>query len=202
MRTILLALSLVALSCGVSAQTSIPNTFAAGTPARAAEVNANFQALATAINTLTTRVAKLEGSGLTAADIAGTYAVTGMQMGLIPSVGTPGAGTNQGLLESISYSGTLTLTAGGGAGGTSSGNVTEAKNSLRWVFNPTGPSLTTTLTPSTQSEALSGSWTLTGNRLSLGGIDYHGAAGGRVFIGALSNPTDGSNVLLVAVRIN
>ena len=41
------------ISYGASAQDlSIPNTFAAGTPAVAAEVNANFDAVATAVNDL------------------------------------------------------------------------------------------------------------------------------------------------------
>jgi hypothetical protein len=43
-------LALLALSGGALAQTTVPNTFAAGTPAKAAAVNANFQALATAID--------------------------------------------------------------------------------------------------------------------------------------------------------
>jgi len=43
-------LAFLALSGGALAQTSVPNTFAAGTPAKAAAVNANFQALATAID--------------------------------------------------------------------------------------------------------------------------------------------------------
>jgi Phage Tail Collar Domain/Collagen triple helix repeat (20 copies) len=43
-------LALLALSGGALAQTTVPNTFAAGTPAKAAAVNANFQALAKAID--------------------------------------------------------------------------------------------------------------------------------------------------------
>ena len=40
----------LALSGVASAQTTVPNTFTPGTPAKAAEVNADFQALATAID--------------------------------------------------------------------------------------------------------------------------------------------------------
>ena len=53
---------------------SVPFTFTAGAPAVAAEVNANFTALANAITTLEAKVASLEGANaLTAADVAGTY---------------------------------------------------------------------------------------------------------------------------------
>jgi hypothetical protein len=48
MRFAFLSLLLFAASC--VAQTTVPNTFVAGTPAKAADVNANFSALATAID--------------------------------------------------------------------------------------------------------------------------------------------------------
>lgn len=44
--------ALTALAGFAWGQTTVPNTFTAGTPARAAEVNANFQALASAIDGL------------------------------------------------------------------------------------------------------------------------------------------------------
>jgi len=59
---------------------SVPNTFTAGTTASAAEVNANFAALVTAVTALETKVAALESvnTPLTAADVAGTYQVLGI----------------------------------------------------------------------------------------------------------------------------
>ena len=56
MRRSISLLALLALSDGALAQTTVPNTFAAGTPAKAAAVNANFQALATAIDKVASSV--------------------------------------------------------------------------------------------------------------------------------------------------
>ena len=53
---------------------SVPNTFTAGTPISATEVNANFQALVDAINALGT-------SGLTTASIIGTYKFKVLEVG-------------------------------------------------------------------------------------------------------------------------
>ncbi len=48
----LFVLGAILFSYSANAQLTIPNTFAAGTPAVAAEVNANFDAVATAVNDL------------------------------------------------------------------------------------------------------------------------------------------------------
>jgi len=85
------------------AQVTVPHTFTSGTPARADEVNANFQALVNAINALGERVDKLEGP-LTAADIAGTYHMENLQIG----VDAPSGDT-----EVIAYRGPFTLAANG-----------------------------------------------------------------------------------------
>jgi len=53
------ALGLVPV-CAWSADLTIPNTFAAGTPAKASDVNANFSATAAAVNSLGSRIAALE----------------------------------------------------------------------------------------------------------------------------------------------
>ena len=65
----------LALFSTLALAASVPYTFTAGAPAVAAEVNANFSALANAITALETRVALLEqgGGALTVADVAGTY---------------------------------------------------------------------------------------------------------------------------------
>ncbi|MEO0399305.1 MAG: hypothetical protein AAF224_07745 [Pseudomonadota bacterium] len=49
-------------SVAVAEQIEIPNTFVAGTPARASEVNANFAALASESNAQDTRVSALEAA--------------------------------------------------------------------------------------------------------------------------------------------
>jgi hypothetical protein len=55
------ALTIVATSA-YSATVTVPNTFAAGTPAKAADVNANFTAVATAVNGTASDVAALQAA--------------------------------------------------------------------------------------------------------------------------------------------
>jgi hypothetical protein len=50
MRQLFAGFLLLLITCAVTAQTTVPNNFTAGTPAQAAQVNANFQSLAAAIN--------------------------------------------------------------------------------------------------------------------------------------------------------
>ena len=59
---LLTASALVTLSSIAFAQTDVPNTFEANTPAASSEVNANFDALATAIDALASRVTALENA--------------------------------------------------------------------------------------------------------------------------------------------
>jgi len=88
------------------AQTTVPNVFTAGTPARAAEVNGNFQALAAAIDALAARVNKLEGGATTDADDTGTDNLSILQVGI--DVETPPRPAD---VEGISYNGSVTFNA-------------------------------------------------------------------------------------------
>ena len=65
----------LALFSALALAASVPYTFSAGSPAAAAEVNADFAALVSAVTTLEAKVAALEGAAaaLTVADVAGTY---------------------------------------------------------------------------------------------------------------------------------
>ena len=106
MRKPLIALSLSLAASWAAAQVTLPYTFKAGTPAKAAEVNADLQALATAVNGLNARVQKLEGA-ITAADLVGTYAVNQFQIEI---------GSNPGArVAAYTGKGTLTLAANGTA---------------------------------------------------------------------------------------
>jgi hypothetical protein len=83
-RNFLILAAALVLSSSAGAQTSVPNTFTANTPANAEDVNANFGALVTAINALDTRVTALEAGGggggaLTMADVAGTWQVHSLE---------------------------------------------------------------------------------------------------------------------------
>ncbi|ACL74108.1 hypothetical protein Tgr7_3039 [Thioalkalivibrio sulfidiphilus HL-EbGr7] len=71
----------IALTGTAQAQVAVPNTFADGQPAVAAEVNANFSALATAINDLADRVTALEsGAGDTGSTgVPGVYRIVSTQ---------------------------------------------------------------------------------------------------------------------------
>ena len=88
------------------AQTTVPNTFTAGTTASASQVNANFAALANAINNLATRVDALEaGPSVTVNDLVGkTYCIT--------TIGTiSGQATNFARFSSYVSKATLMITS-------------------------------------------------------------------------------------------
>lgn len=107
--------ALLLVSAGALAQTTIPNTFTAGSPARASEVNANFTALANAANALDARLDALEAANgaLTAADVAGTYRVLSVRN----SNGSLSA-TRRFFSSSGSTEGTVTFNANGTFTGT------------------------------------------------------------------------------------
>lgn len=185
MRTFSIAATFAALvlTGTASAQVSVPNTFAAGAPARAADVNANFQALVTAINALTTRVSKLEGS-IVSADLVGTYALNRFQSEL-------GGGASQRVAV-YTGDGTVTFAAGGGA--SISGN-TELGHQLNL------PSGTLTAINRPQASGTS-TWSYAGGRVTVLGVSFAVADGGRLLIATSVNPADGTNVLLLLTRTN
>jgi hypothetical protein len=181
MRKVLAALLLFVCAGASSAQTTVPFTFSAGSAAKASEVNGNFQALVSSLNALATRVAKLEGQ-ITTADVAGTYTISGLQTGLIPPQ----------TVETIAYSGSVTLAANGTYTAVLLGNgfdlVVGGARTLH-----------------TTNDNLGGTWSLSGNTVALTGdipAQFATAAGGRVLVTSSFNNTDGSNVLLVFVRSN
>jgi len=185
MRTQYLALAIAALTLvgpHASAQVTVPNTFVAGAAARAADVNANFQALATAINGLAARVAKTEGQ-VVMADLVGTYALSRMQT----EIGV-------GRVANYISGGTLTMAANGTA--TLSG-LTERGNQLNLVG--TGSLITISRT----DPAVNLTWSYTGGKVVFDGVTPLSVAdGGRLLISTQSNTADGTAVLLLFVRTN
>ncbi len=183
----ILAAAIAALTFGnqATAQVTVPNTFVAGAAAKASEVNANFQALAAAINSLAARVAKAEGQVL-AADLAGTYALSRFQSEI-------GTGTNAGWVASYVSGGTLTLAANGTAtlsGLVESGSQVNFPSGTRITLNR--PEATVNLT-----------WSYTGGKVVLpDGGTLLVADGGRLLISTSANPEDGTTVLLLFVRTN
>jgi hypothetical protein len=150
---------LLACVTSTSAQVTIPHTFLPNTPARASEVNANFQALKTSvdnlkttIDALTMRVSKLEGP-IAAADLNGTYRVHGIQTDLVPELT---AGFDESVVESISYTGTATFSGGSpnGPGGTLALAIKGGKNLLRWRHVPDGAGVQRLALPSSAGGGL------------------------------------------------
>ncbi|AXQ28139.1 hypothetical protein D0B54_05380 [Solimonas sp. K1W22B-7] len=87
MRKMMIAAVLL-LGAGSAHAASVPNTFTAGAPAKASEVNANFAALVTAVTALEAKVATLEtkvtaleaaNGPLTVADVVGSYHLMGIK---------------------------------------------------------------------------------------------------------------------------
>jgi hypothetical protein len=113
MRQAFAALFICLLSSAASAQVTVPNTFTAGSVARASEVNANFTALATAINDLATRVSALETPTIAAATVPGTYKYLSLDVGATAGMLPGGSGALQ--VTSAKGSGTYVLNAGGSA---------------------------------------------------------------------------------------
>ena len=175
----------VFLSAAVNAQVTVPNTFTAGTPAKASEVNANFQALVTAVNSLTARVGKLEGQ-VTAADLAGTYSLHQFQTEL-------GGGVAQ-RVATYTSNGTATVTLAANGAVTIS-SVTSQGHQL----NLPGGTLTAI---NANEPAGNSTWALVSGRVTLLGNEFSISDGGRLLIRTSANAADGTNVLLLLVRMN
>ncbi|MEJ0037856.1 MAG: hypothetical protein WDO68_17575 [Gammaproteobacteria bacterium] len=183
--SLLSILALCAVGQTAMSQTTVPNTFTVGTPAKAAEVNADFQALATAIDALATRVGKLEGGATVDTDIVGTYKVSFLQVG----VGWTGGPAT---IEAISYEATLMFAADH----TGTLAVTGHKN------DHTGPHL--------DSGTFTGTWSLANNDVTLSGLGaapliLHCSAGCRLLVGtgygsAVALNDEGDNFILIAVH--
>jgi len=118
-RNSIAALSLFTFCAIASAATAVPYTFTSGTAAKSTEVNANFQALATAINTLSTRVDALDGTTqITDADLVGTYTFTAFFTQVFKGVQNQGGGGTSGITYDSVATGSVTETITINAGGT------------------------------------------------------------------------------------
>jgi hypothetical protein len=137
------------------AQTTVPYTFAAGTAAKAAQVNTDFQALSIAIDNLSTRISRLEIIAVpNVADVAGTYSIVAMGLEMDnPTV------TNADVIHSTS-SGSVTLNTDGTFSWSQS--LTDSKLA---IGTPSNGSLTATTFSSTEPHT--GTWSLLGKFLTL-----------------------------------
>lgn len=193
---------LVGASGVVQAQTSVPNVFTAGTPAKAADVNANFAALVTAINGLTSRVSVLEGNAtLSPANVAGTYTLQSFELDLNF---TPAAGSSTNAATLFSATSTLTVVLNANGTATYSGPAQRAF--LNWnggTGSGTGTSGGVFSGAADQSPASgSASWSLSGNVLTLIGLPgttVFTAAGSRLFFHTAAD-TPGQPRVLILIR--
>ncbi len=167
---------------------SVPHKFESGTPARAQDVNENFEALAGAINSLTAQVTALQmqidamsGGGesgpLTAASLVGKYWLIGYAA---EHEGWGGSGSiGQFILD-----GEITLSADGSV--TFQGNESKSNLGFSNVEIEGHQHLNVSLETDAQTENLSGTWTYSAGRLHIdfgdGGIAFHVSATGEVLV--------------------
>jgi hypothetical protein len=195
MRYSFVGLLLLVFSSTVLAQTTVPFIFPPGPAAgaRFSEVNANFQALATAIDALTARVSKLERP-LTAADVAGTYAFISLEV-------ETGTGTTSMVHHAIG-NGSATLNDDG----TFSLSATDNSSHLNLIFS--GTSLTANTTTDSASLNDSGTWSLDGKVLTLVfsgaqiSVPFINAAGPSLFLSAVLSTDRRDHSLVFLIRIN
>jgi hypothetical protein len=171
------------LGAAAHAQVTVPNTFQPASPAKASEVNANFTALATAINALTARVAKLEGT-IVAADLVGTYAMSGL-----------GVETNNNHIAHYAFQGSIVLNANGSASYT----VTQTGHQT----NIGGTPFTDFAFPGGGTSSGTTTWTFANGVVTITGLNsFNVSGGGKVLVAAntgTGNPVN--NVLAVLSRL-
>jgi hypothetical protein len=209
MRNLLTGILLLGLSAAVFAGTTVPYIFAPTTTAKAAEVNADFQALATVIDSLSSRISRLEGT-ITAADMAGTYAAASLLVNsFAASSGPLDVPHVKWKIQHENDNGTFTLNPDATfvfssttdnsslqtdyqISNTGSGNFVSSENTV----NVTSP----------QSYSTGGgTWNLSGNKLTLaftGGAAFlfTMAAGPSLFVSSQSTVDDHQLILLMRVK--
>lgn len=177
----------------VAAPVTIPHTFTAGTPANAAHVNANFQALVTAINTLSDRVDRLDGTTpVTAADVVGTYTLSGLMVQVfIDGVST----ARVDHVASGAMSGTVIFNADGTGSNTISMNVSQ-------MNMPKLANVASTVVTGPQSLPVETfTWTLTGNTMTTStGLSMRVQSGERVFAGTTFDAINGVQTVFVVMK--
>lgn len=198
MRIVFMSFLLFAVSNLVSAQTTLPYTFAPGTVAKASEVNANFQALLTAIN-------KLEGP-VTPAGVAGNYVLTGLSLNM-SSTAQAGTSSNNARVEHSAVNATAVFNSDGTF---AFPQESSSGSAMAFDFFKSGANVinaTATTQLSTSPPSGGGTWSLSGNTLTItlnggGGGTFTAAAGGKIFIGVDSSPDSKSQDLHFLIRTN
>jgi len=184
MRNTLVAFLVALATPCVFADASVPNTFSPGAPARAADVNANFSALVSAINAVGARVSKLEGQ-ITQADLAGTYSIQRFQTEMS---GDPGSH-----IAVYVAGGSVTLVADG-----TGSFVGPAETGTQMNVQAR------TVGPFSGAGGNSGpiTWSYSGGVVNMLGGTLNVVAGGRLLIKVGSTSSDGSAHVMLLTRTN
>jgi hypothetical protein len=184
-----IALSMLALSA--QSQTILPYTFTKQQDIKAAHLQADLDVLLAAVNGLSARVSKLEGN-ITVADLAGNYWFDGFQTEL-----------GSHYVANYVYHGTATLTMTAPTGGEITLSSPETGTQLNF-----GSPFTIGPFSGAGGGSYSVPWNFTGGTVNIGDATSGGlavVAGGRLLVGAFSNPPpagDGTQVLLLLTRKN
>lgn len=153
-----------------------PNTFVAGQPAVASQVNANFSALVTAINNIEARLDALEGT-LTEALIPGIYQFKGVELLFHKPAGATFVEFEHGVQDfivTLNSDKTLTVTGGSEKGSLFNFDYATGGASSLQVFN----------NPAT-NPPLTGTWSLSGRTLTF--VVPGGTPGGAKFTAVSRN---------------
>jgi hypothetical protein len=145
---------------------------------------ADVATLQAQIQALSARLAKLETPAYTAADLAGSYAVTGFQSELH---GTGG----DWQVRSYVYDGTITLKVDGKYTKKIAETGSQIVGSGGGVF----------ASFFSQDDPGRGKWKVKGNTVDLDGLKLYIVGTGELLVGSSANPDDNTNVILLLTRL-
>lgn len=188
MKKLCLLLAALLLAPAALAQTTVPFVFTPGQTARAADVNADFQALATAIDALVSRVNKLEGQFGVADMRGGVFAMHRMAVGY----------GNSPVTNHDSYTGTMTLNA--------DGTFVMLQNDTFYTNNvPAGSSAVNKAV--TTGVSYPGTWTMAGTVVTFNfaagkTITANCVSGGRLCVSSITTDSSGTVELGMFLRTN
>lgn len=190
-KRLLLPLICLLLCSSAYAQTTVPTVpyvFSPSTAAKAEEVNADFAALETKIGQLEADISALQGQGVSATSIQGTYDIYKLGVKLADN----GGGDYEA--RTSSFSGTVVFN-GDGTGTFNAGNNSDTSLSLHSNTNGTS---SFGLTNSSSPNSGSFSWTISGNKVTVspsGGSAIIFAFNGGVAVGI--DTSDGRDIYVV-----
>jgi len=179
MQGLMVLITLFACGTAWAGNVTIPNTFVAGSPAVAADVNTNFSAVGAAVNdnyaqisALAQRVAALEAVSVTNAKTNPGTAIGGTYSYVLTRMSHFNNPPNGVALDYATTRGTITMTPTSATGGTWSGLIEGGENFQANMFNQMDPATgnwnhtsSPTRTPQPVGAAMSGTYNIAANGL-------------------------------------